>query len=78
MLVKNPISLILNTRLSIGSTVEEVKEDEIVHHWQQDVEMSVLDQIPMGILERVEVRGYDRLLSLISDKGFYRSYLVAL
>ena len=53
-------------------------EDDIVHHQQQDVEMSVVDQIPKGILERGEVSGYDRLLSLRSDKGFYRCYLLAL
>jgi hypothetical protein len=43
-LVRNPTSIASNARLSIGSVVEEVKEDETVQQQQEDVEMLVVDQ----------------------------------
>jgi hypothetical protein len=42
-LVRNPTSTISTVRLSIGSVVEEVKEDETVQRQQQDVEMFVVN-----------------------------------
>jgi len=43
-LIRNPTLVASNTRLSIGSIVEEVKEDEIVQHQKDYVEMLVVDQ----------------------------------
>jgi hypothetical protein len=43
-LVRNTTSANSNARLSIGSAVEEVKEDETVQQQQEDVEMLNVDQ----------------------------------
>jgi hypothetical protein len=43
-LVKSPTSTTSNAKLSIGSVVEKIKEDEIVQNQQDNMEMTGVDQ----------------------------------
>jgi hypothetical protein len=51
---QNPTSAASNARLSIGSVVEEVKEDETVQQQQEDVEMLIVDQNFQANIENQE------------------------